>query len=214
MATELDQMVIVIGPPKAGKTTIVRQLVVAHLMEHPSGIALVHDSNGDQFRDICAVYDSTGAYRTASQAAAVDGKPFPRGAAFTGMESSAIRDLAVEIARQHNAADNVKVPIMLAYDETAVMDTSGSTWIDRDDREVGATRRHKGIAPVFNLQSESDLAQPFFRVATDVLIFGQTSIDAVGSLEKKLGLAKGALARTLGMPRFMYAHWKQGEGLV
>ncbi len=212
--SSLDQMTIVIGPPKVGKTTYVRQLVVEHLTKYPSGIALVHDSNGDQFRDICAPYDNVAAYRDAVAAAAESGNKLPRGSAFLGFDSSAIRSLAVEIGTKYNAADVVQVPILLVFDETSMMESSGSTWIDRDDLRMVATRRHLGIAPVYNCQREAALTQAFFDVSTDVLVFSQNSIDAALAIEKKIGLAKGSLAKCVGASKFLYAHWHQGAGLV
>jgi hypothetical protein len=47
-----------------------------------------------------------------------------------------------------------------------------------------------------------------------VIVFGQPSADRAAKLEVKLGLPKGALGKMIGAPKFMYAHWKQGEGLI
>lgn len=212
--SQIDQMVIVIGPPKVGKTTHVRSLVIDHLTRHPTGIALVQDTNGDQFRDICATYDNTDQYRAAVAAAASEQKKIARGSAFRGFASSAMRRLAIEIGDKYNSADSVRVPIMLAYDETSMMESSGSTHIDREDLQMISTRRHKGIAPIFNCQHESTLTQAFFDVATDVIVFSQASSDRCAALEKKLGLQKSALARLIGAPKHVYAHWRQGEGLI
>src|SRR5258707_8644161 len=131
--TTLDQMAIVIGPPKHGKTTYVRGMVIDHLSTYPTGIALVQDTNGDQFPDICKTYDSTDQYRQAVVAAAGANQKLPRGSAFRGFSSNAIRELAIEIGEKYNSADAVFVPIMLVYDETSMMESSGSTHIDRSD---------------------------------------------------------------------------------
>jgi hypothetical protein len=214
MTTQIDQMVIVIGPPKHGKTTLVRGLVIEHLTKYPEGIALVQDTNGDQFADICKTYDSVDEYRAAVLSSATTKTKLPRGSSFRGRCSSAIRDLAVEIGKAYNAADSVRVPIMLAYDEASMMESSGSTFVDADDMEMIAQRRHRGIAPIFNCQHSSILTDAFYGCATDVVLFGQPSADRAAKLEVKLGLAKGALTRMVGAPKFVYAHWKQGEGLV
>lgn len=212
--SQLDQMVILVGPPKTGKTTYVRGLVIQHLVSNPTGIALVQDSNGDQFSDICATYNSVTEYRLAVANAARSNAPLARGAAFRGMESRAMTALAMEIGDHHNAALGVRVPIMLAFDESSMMESSGATWIDRSDLQLIATRRHKGIAPVFNCQRDGALTQAFFDMSTDCIVFSQNGSDGARSLEKKLGLPKGSLERLIGAPKFVYAHWKQGEGLV
>ena len=75
-------------------------------------------------------------------------------------------------------------------------------------------RRHRGIAPVYNCQHGAILTDAFYGCATDVVILSQPSIDRALLLEKKLGLGKGSLGKMIGAPKFMYAHWRQGEGLV
>ena len=210
---EVDQSYIVVGAPKSGKTTLVRTLVIDHLERYPSGVALVHDVN-HQFRDICQMYETVDEYRVASRAAALSGALFPRGAAFGCFEAAPISELAFELGRVHNDALDVRVPIFLAYDETSMMESSGSTHVGRRDLQLSTMRRHLGISLAFNLQRQGALMQSFYSNATDVVVFAQSNEDDVRELEKKLGLPRATLQRCIAAERFAYAHWKQGRGLV
>ena len=209
---ELDQAVIVIGPPKHGKTTIGRELVKAHLEKYPTGIALVHDTNR-QFTDLCRWTGSVAACRANVTAARREKKPIARGWAFGG-ESTPVSELAAELGQLHNRADDVRVPILLVYDETSMMESSGSTHIAQIDLRINANRRHWGIAPVYNLQRPTALTEAFYTMSTDVYVFAQPSERRTRVLEEYLGLADGRLARLVGAGKYTHAHWRQGEGLV
>lgn len=211
---ELDQAVITIGPPKCGKTTIQRELVKAHLVKYPEGIALVHDVN-HQFHDLCRSYGSVQEWRAAREQAASSRQPFARGAAFTGFsEAKSVAALAMELGSRWNSSTSVTVPIFLGYDESAMMEDSGSTYIGQLDLQVAVTRRHRGIAPAYNTQRQAALMQAFFDAATDVFIFRQSSDDSIRAIEKKLGLNKGTLQQLASFGNFRYVHWQAGRGLV
>lgn len=212
--SELDQATITIGPPKCGKTTIVRGLVREHLIRHKTGIALVHDVN-HQFKDLCALYETVAQWRAARAIAVEAQQPFPRGAAFTAFgEASAVSRLAMELGAEHNSSGDVRMPIFLAYDETSMMEDSGSTHIGQLDLQIATTRRHLGIAPAYNTQRQAALTQAFFEAATDVFVFRQSSEESVRAIEKKIGLQRGALLKLLTADNFRYAHWQAGRGLV
>jgi hypothetical protein len=203
---ELDQCIITIGPPKCGKTTIQRELVKAHLVKYADGIALVHDVN-HQFRDLCRMYATVPQWRAAREKAALAKQPFPRGAAFTDFgEASAVAALAMELGSTHNSATDVQLPIYLGYDESAMMEDSGSTFIGSLDLQVAVMRRHRGIAPAYNTQRQSALMQAFFDAATDVYVFRQSSDDAIRAIEKKLGQNKGSLQQLASFDNFRYVH--------
>lgn len=212
---ELDQCVITIGPPKCGKTTIQRELVKAHLVKYGEGIALVHDVN-HQFGDLCRTYKTVAEWRAAREQAATARQPFARGAAFTEFgEANAVASLAMELGTKHNSANNVTMPIYLAYDESATMEGSGSTFIGQLDLQVAVMRRHRGIAPAYNTQRQAALMQAFFDAATDVFVFRQQSDDAIRSIEKKLGATKGSLQQLARFDNFRYVHWQAGgRGLI
>lgn len=208
--SEIDQSVITIGPPKCGKTTIVRQLVRAHLLKYPEGIALVHDVN-HQFKDLCAMYETVAEWHDKRELALAAGETFPRGAAFFGFrQSKDIAELALRLGREMNTAGDVRMPIFLAYDESAMMTGSGSTYIGELDLQINTSRRHLGIALAYNTQRESALMQAFFETATDVFVFRQSSEESVRSIEKKIGLQRGALMKLLVAENFTYAHWASG----
>lgn len=209
---ELDYEAILIGPPKHGKTTIVRELVLEHLRTYATGLALVHDTNR-QYLDICACYESVGEFRAAAAAAGASGTPLARGASIGG-DSTPIAELAWELGGIHNRDDRVAIPIMLAYDETSMMDSSGSTFITKIDLQINANRRHRGIAPVYNVQRLTALTEAFYDMTTDVYVFAQHKRRRVRQIEDQLGLEDGTLNVLLGAQKFVHVHWKQGEGLV
>ena len=119
----------------------------------------------------------------------------------------------VEVAEEAARAKNVRVPMMLVYDESSLMDTSGPTHMDALDIELFSNRRHYGVHPVYNVQRPGALVESFFTQSTEVGIFSQPSEDWIKTLETRLGL-KGRLGALLGGPKFKYARWRQGEGLV
>lgn len=204
---------IIIGPPQHGKSTVVRGIVMEHLRAHPNGIALVHDKNR-QFRKICARYETIAEYRAASaKAVAEKSTTFPHGASF-GCSSTEVAQLAYDIGREHNDMDNVRVPIVLANDETSLMETSGPTHIAKIDLEINANRAHLGICPIYNVQRPTALTEAFYSMATDVIIFSQPSPRRTATLEELLGLRDGTLDEIVGWPKYKHKHWKQGEGLV
>ncbi len=211
---EIDQQVIAIGAPKCGKTTIAHGLCLAHLKRFPQGVALVHDVNA-QFRDLCALYETVQDWRDARELARANEEPFPHGAAFTGFDQSEeIAKLAFEIGRQRNTAFEVRTPIFCAFDETAAIEDSGSTFIGRMQLRISTQRRHLGISLAYNLTRESALMSAFYETATDVFVFRQSSEESVRAIEKKIGLPKGSLMRLLTAPNYEYAHWQAGKGLI
>lgn len=208
MVIELDRSTMIVGLPKHGKTTIARRIALEHLREFPSGLAFVHDQQEQFVPDLTRMYEDAAEWRKAQ----AKKEPLPRGASFR-CGSSEVRDLAVEIGRRHNRDKNVKVPILLVYDESSLMDTSGSTHMDKKDFQVFALRRHWGIHAVLNTQKVSNLMDGFYEQAVDVFVFNQNAENAA-LLEKRLSLAKGALASTVNAPKFRFVHCRQGEGVV
>lgn len=205
--SELDQATIVVGLPKHGKTTIARTEALEHLQEFPNGLVLAHDVNEQLCPDLTRAYETIDAWRAAMAA----GKG-TRGASFA-CSSEEVARLAVELGRRHNRVKSVQLPIKLIFDEASLMATSGSTYMDKLDFQVFANRRHWGLAPLFNVQRQSSLMAAFYELATDVFIFAQAE-ESARELERKLSLPKGALQPTVNAPKYRYAHWRQGEGLV
>lgn len=200
---------VIVGPPQMGKTTIARTLVRDHLAA--GGWAFVHDPNR-QFRDMCAVYDDAAAWRAAAAAAGKE-TPFPRGASLGG-KATDVTQLAVDIGRAHNTADNIRVPIMLVYDESSLMGSSGGSYVGELDNALLSNRRHWGVGPVYNVQRPTALTEGFYNLATDVFILAQSSDRRTRVLEEYLGLPDGALDALVGAEPFTFRHWKAGKGLV
>lgn len=214
MSTEVDFAGLIVGPPKSGKTTVMRRWVFEFLKEHPTGIAIVHDTQM-QFKDLCESYATADDYRAKARAAAKSNTPLARGIAITTHESQTVLELALGMGEHHNVGrDHKRMPIFLALDETSVLESTGSTYIAKLDWRIATTRRHLGIATAHNLQRSSSLPRGYYEVVTDVIIFRQTSDDGARDLEVKLGLPKMQLQSLVGAPPFRSAHWKQGEGLV
>jgi len=211
-AREYNFAAVVVGPPQAGKTTIVRGLVIEHLQRYPTGLALVHDPNR-QFRDICQTWETADAWRAAIAAAAAKKAPFPAGASIGGAASD-LTKVAIELGRARNTAGNVRIPILLAYDESSLMGTSGTSYIGELDTQLLSNRRHWGIGPVYNVQRPTALTEAFYSMATDVYILTQPSPRRTAVIEEYLGLPPDALAELVGAERFRYRHWQAGKGLV
>ncbi len=201
---------IIVGPPQAGKTTLARELVLRHLRDHPTGLALVHDPNR-QFRDACMVYDDAAAWFAALRAAGSN--PFPRGASIGG-DAPDVTYAAVSVGRARNRAGNVRVPILLVYDESSLMGTSGPTHLGELDTQLLSNRRHWGIGPVYNVQRPTALTEGFYSMATDVYVFTQASESRTEKIAEYLGLPRGALRELVGAPRYKYKHWTADRGLV
>jgi len=209
---DFNEMVIVVGLPGHGKTTLVRGETLAHLNNYPTGIALVHDVNR-QFRDMCACYENVAEYRKAAAAAAAAKKPFPRGASIGG-DASALIEFALELGRFHNSAGNVRLPIELAFDETSLMDESHTTHVPQLENMMVSNRRHLGIKPIYNVQRPTQLTEGFYSQATTVYILAQNSARRTRILEEYLGLPDNALLPLVGAGKYKYVMWRSGEGLV
>jgi len=200
---------LVIGPPQCGKTTFVRGLVVDHLRRYPTGLAFVHDPNL-QFRDICPAYEDVHAWRRAFDAATVSRTPISRGACVGGQWSD-VRAMAVAIGRARNTAGNVRVPILLACDESSMIGDSGRSYVAQEELQLLSTRRHLGVGPVYNAQQATSLVDAFYALATDVIAFAQRSERETLKLEERCGLPEGALASLVGAARYHYVRIQAGR---
>lgn len=206
--SELDQATIVVGLPKHGKTTIARKLSKSFLEEHPTGIVLAHDPHEQLVPDLTRPYATIDEWRKTIATSPTA----PRGASFRCASSEVVK-LAIELGERHNRAKDVKLPIKVVLEEASLMDTSGSTHMDKQDFRLFANRRHWGLAPYFNVQRQSSLMVAFYEQATDVFLFAQTE-DNARDLERKLSLPRGALDSIVNAPKYRYLHWRQGEGIV
>jgi len=204
---------IMVGPPGCGKTSIAAKLVATWLAK-PRGIVLIHDPCRDKaFREMRVhQYADAATWRAAAAASAKAKQPMPRAASLGGSAED-VTKLAYEIGDRNNSADNVRVPILLVFDEGSLRASSGRTWFGAEDNTLLATRRHKGIAPVFNFQQPDQVTRAFFEFCTDVAVFRQTR-DRAARLERSLLLEAGELAGAAELERYRYIHVRIGEGIV
>lgn len=204
-----------VGPPEYGKTTIARALLRRHLAEMPNPLVLVHDPVNQYAKDGCVKFADANAWRAAAVDAAKKKQPMPRAAALGGSDADIAR-LALDVGlRAGNTQDDVRLQIWFARDEASLATASGSTYVGAIDNELLATRRHRGVGMLFNLQDPSQLTSRFFRMGTDFYLFAQTSRAAV-KLDELLFLEPGTLHRAgvTRLPKYKYLHVKQREGVV
>lgn len=205
---------MVVGPPEYGKTTLASALVRKALTESPASIVLAHDPVYQFGKSGCHAYRDAAAWRAAAALAHHEGKRMPRGASIGGA-SEDITALALELGERLNRADDVRLQIWVPYDEASLMSDSGSTFISKSDNELLATRRHRGIAPIYNVQQPTQLTKRFWLMCTDAYMFMQTSKDAK-TLDGYLLLEPGTLVRAgiTRLPMHKYIHVHRGQGIV
>jgi hypothetical protein len=215
----LNYSAMVIGLPGDGKTSLQVKLAKRHL-ETTKGIVLAHDPMRQFPRKVgsshFAYYADVGAFKRAASESARTKKPIPRGASIGGLKSDDVTRLALDMGdRAGNNDDRTLLPVLLMFDEGALREGSGSTFISDLDEELLVTRRHKGVMPVFNLQEVTMLTARFYQVSTDVYAFQQTT-DRCALLEKNLHLEKGTLVRAglTRLPAHGYMHLRMRVGPV
>jgi hypothetical protein len=205
----------IVGPPEYGKTTIARALVRRHMTEMPNPVVLVHDPVNQFAKDGCKFFKDANAWRAAAAEAAKKKQPISRGASLGGSDEEIMR-LALDVGqRAGNNQDNVRVQILVVRDEASLATGSGATHMGATDNELLATRRHRGVGIVFNLQDPSQLTSRFFRMGTDFYLLAQTT-RAAAKLDELLFLEPGTLMRAgvTQLPKHKYLHVKQREGVV
>lgn len=173
----------IIGPPEYGKTTIMRMLLRRHL-EDANAIAIVCDPlrqfGTRTFKDPAEL-----------RKAFIAGAAMPR---LLSVENDAegVTALAYEVGRKWNKATHVTRPILLCYDEAALMEGSGATWMGRQDRVALATRRHAGVGLVYNLQRANQMTKGFFDSCTDIYLLFQLPY-MCQIIEQSMALRPGTL---------------------
>lgn len=204
---------IIVGLPQYGKTSIARALVRRHLRE-TNGIVLVHDPMAQFGRDGCHFYADVASWRRAAFDATKHKRPMPRGASLGGTTDEIV-ELAQSLgARAGNTQEHVRLPILVVLDEGS-MAGSGSTWISSEDQQALATRRHRGVGFVFNIQTPTMLTEQFYLFATDLYLFAQMSDHAL-LLDKRMFLEKGTLQRAgvCALEQHRYLHVQKRVGVV
>lgn len=210
MDKQVNYLGIVVGPPQFGKSTLALSIVRDWL--EGGGWVLAHDPLG-QYRACCRVYEDADGWRAAAREASTKREAMARGASLGG-DASAVVALAVELGKRWNTADNVRMRMLVVFDEGSLLDNSGGTWIGKDDNRLIATRRHLGIGLLYLVQRKAQLMQAFWDLSTDVYAFAQQAEDAA-ELERVGHLPRGTLGAVLpAMPKHQFIHLRPGEGVV
>lgn len=202
---------IIMGPPGCGKTTLAGSIAVKHLRD--GGIVLAHDPVLQFTKFGCRHYVDASAYREAAALAEKSGGTMPRGASIGG-NAADVTKLAMDIGEKCNRADAVRVRILEVLDEMS-LGASGATWVDRQDNEWLAIRRHRGIGIVMNVQQPNQLTSRFYSMCTDVAVY-RTTAGRARKLDGELLMEPGTLERAnvTALPPFTYIHVRLGEGIV
>jgi GTPase SAR1 family protein len=209
----VNYQAIICGPPGCGKTTLAKSLVRRHLDE-TRGIVLAFDPMHQLTRDGCEYYADAAAWRARQSEAGATGKPASRGASIGG-DAADVTALAMELGKRMNTATDVRLPILVPYDEGSLLGSSGTTYVGDLDNKLQATRRHLGVSPVYNLQQPSQLTERFWTMSTDAFLFRQTS-DRARQLEQYLLLERNELVRAgiTRLPAHYFIHVRVGQGIV
>lgn len=196
----------IIGPPGYGKTTLAKQLAAQHLAKHKAGIVLAHDPVG-QFGG--SKFSSAEEFRRT----ALKSKTIARLCSIGGVASD-VTALADAIGQRVNTAANARMPILVVYDESSLLDTSGPTHMGTADRQLLAIRRHRGIGLVYNLQRPNQVMQSFFFSCTDAYVFWSLPKFAA-MLDDCLSLPAGTLeaAGACRLAKHQYLHVQPIKGV-
>ncbi len=195
---------LIIGPPRAGKTSLASKLVSSHLAKGVRVFA--HDPN-HQYRQ-CVRYDSAAAWRAKAVAAASSSSKLPLGASLGG-PAREMTALVLELGRKYNTADRARVPMLAVYDEGSLLGSSGSTWIDSEDQALISTRRHLGVGLLYLVQRPTTLHTSFVELATDVWVFRQP-MRHVRWLAERANVSELRLMASTTLPPFRCLHLQPG----
>lgn len=207
-----DSFELVVGPPKSGKSSLCKRLLLERLER--GRWCFVQDS-AREFEDVCVPYATAAAW-TAAAAAATPERPLPRAAAVACFDGA---DELVELVfslgdRWNRSFGACRAPICLALNESTELGETGSTYLGKLQSRLVSQRRHLGIEVLYCLQWSTQLPRQVYAVATRVYLFRQTRADSIADLELKLNLERGSLGLLATLPPHRFVTWEQGKGLV
>lgn len=204
---------LICGMPGAGKTTLMRALARRAIVEDGATV-IAHDPMGEWRR---AWGGGVASVRTDKEARAirdgVRGGRLPRVISVEA-DSTVAADLAAELGATLNTADRVTRPLLLMFDEGALVSGSGASYQSDADRRLTAIRRHRGVGIAWNVQAPTMLPVQYWQLATDVYTYALASQRDVQTLERRCGLDDGALAFVRRLERYRVVRIRRGVGIV
>lgn len=197
-------LTVIQGLPEYGKTTLLRELLVAHA---DAGATCFVQDPDHQFGDLFPIYETADDYRRAARAAATAGEPFPRGAAIAVTDEEPVTKLAIAVAPSAKTEGRYTV---LAYDEAVLAVEPG--YCSPVQRDLIARRRHRGISCILNTQDFGQCHAIWQRLATDLYVFQCRDRGRVKTIAERWGRNVDRLWSTLStLPAYQWARLAGGR---
>ena len=211
---------LVCGMPGAGKSVLMRAIAKRAIVEDRATV-IAHDPEGEWARRWpSSTHAIAGAAvvrsaRAAHDVIAVAIRTGRLPAAISVQSSSSdAAELAAELGARLNKPERLTRPLLLCFDEGAYLDTASATHQGDEDRKLTAIRRHRGLAVAWNVQSPATLPEPYWRLATDVYCYQVPGFDDVRTLERRIGMDRGALEYVRHLERYRVVRLQRGRGAV